>query len=640
MPNGFSGTGEVISFHPTGFFLEMTTFFKTRSLVALLVALSFLVGSIVAVAGLYRSQSQDRDRARQTMATQQALSQVLSLLQDAETGQRGYLLTGSDAYLQPFTEASSALNAKMDALGAQVSVTTSQAQAFGQLQSLAKQKLDELNRTIALKQKGKDSEAFAIVTGNQGKDLMDRARAIVGRLQDGQAAILQEADLAVDRERLSTEIGIGAALLLAVLLSAIVLLDANRQYSAVSTANAELKMAHARVLDEARRRELAEEHLRQSQKMEAIGQLTGGLAHDFNNMLAVIIGSLNLLKTRLARGDTNVDRFVDGALEAGSRAANLTHRLLAFSRQQPLAPAVIDVNRFITGMSEIIRGTLGGDIRIETVLAGGLWRTHADSTQLENAILNLAVNARDAMPDGGKLTIETTNASLDDTYAARHADVPAGQYVMISVTDTGQGMTPEIVTKAFDPYFTTKGVGKGTGLGLSQVMGFVKQSAGHIKIYSEPGSGTAVKIYLPRYFGEETVAAVPSLESHDAPDFAKARVLIVEDDERMRTFVEEAFRELGFHVVSAPNGLAGLKLLDSHADVALLFTDVVMPEMNGRKLADEALRRRPSLRVIFTTGFSRNAVIHNGVLDKDVNFLAKPFTFEQLTRKVREVMRG
>lgn len=618
----------------------MSSFFKTRSLVALLVALIFLIGSIVAVAGLYRSQSQDRDRARQTMATQQALSRVLTLLQDAETGQRGYLLTGTDAYLKPFSEAITAINTAMNDLGTQVSVTTAQAQAFGQLQSLARQKLDELQRTIGLTQQGKHSDALAIVAGNQGKDLMDRIRTIIGQLQDGQATILKDTDASVDRERLYTEFGIAVALLLAVLMSAVVLVDANRQYSAVVAGSVELRKAHARVLDESRRRELAEDHLRQSQKMEAIGQLTGGLAHDFNNMLAVIIGSLNLLKTRLNRGDVNVGRFADGALEAASRAANLTHRLLAFSRLQPLAPSVIDVNRFVTGMSELLRGTLGGEIRIETVLAGGLWRTHADSTQLENAILNLAVNARDAMPEGGKLTIETINASLDDAYAARHADVPAGQYVMIAVTDTGQGMPPETVAKAFDPYFTTKAVGKGTGLGLSQVMGFVKQSAGHIKIYSEPGNGTAVKIYLPRYFGADAATETVLPETQETSRLAKARVLVVDDEERMRAFVEEAFRELGFDVISAPDGLAGLRLLDAHDDVALLFTDVVMPDMNGRKLADEALRRRPSLRVIFTTGFSRNAVIHNGVLDKDVNFLAKPFTLDQLTAKVREVMRG
>jgi CheY-like chemotaxis protein len=244
------------------------------------------------------------------------------------------------------------------------------------------------------------------------------------------------------------------------------------------------------------------------------------------------------------------------------------------------------------------------------------------------------------MPDGGKLTIETANASLDDAYAARHADVPAGQYVMISVTDTGQGMTPEVAARAFDPYFTTKDVGKGTGLGLSQVMGFVKQSAGHIKIYSEVGSGTAIKIYLPRYFGDEEEITPAAPAPSEVTSFAKARVLVVEDEDRMRAFVEEAFRQLGFDVVSASNGLAGLRLLDSHEDIALLFTDVVMPEMNGRRLAEEAQRRKPSLRVIFTTGFSRNAVIHNGVLDKDVNFLAKPFTLEQLTAKVREVLGG
>src|SRR6201996_6835892 len=531
----------------------MAFLFKTRSLVALLVALAFTLGSIVAVAGLYRAQSYDRDRARQTIATELALSQVLSLLQDAETGQRGYLLTGSDAYLQPFTEATTGLGRALDALGARLS-TTAQAQAFGELQALTRQKLAELQRTISLKQQGADAAALAIVTGNQGKELMDRARTVIGQLQQGQSAILQETERAVDRDRLLTEIGIAVALVLTLVLTVVVLLDATRQYSALVAANSQLKAAHSRVLDEARRRELAEEHLRQSQKMEAIGQLTGGLAHDFNNMLAVIIGSMNLLKARLGRGETNVGRFVDGALEAASRAANLTHRLLAFSRQQPLAPSVIDVNRFVTSISELIRSTLGGDIRIETVLAGGLWRTHADATQLENAVLNLAVNARDAMPDGGKPTIETANASLDDAYAARHADVPAGQYVMISVTDTGQGMSPEVAARAFDPYFTTKEVGKGTGLGLSQVMGFVKQSAGHIKIYSEVGNGTAIKIYLPRYFGREEEAPPPSVEQSEATIFAKARVLVVEDEDRMRAFVEEAFQELGFEVVSAPNG--------------------------------------------------------------------------------------
>ncbi len=244
------------------------------------------------------------------------------------------------------------------------------------------------------------------------------------------------------------------------------------------------------------------------QKMEAIGQLTGGIAHDFNNMLAVVISAMNLIQRKLARGETEIGKFVESALDAAQRAANLTQRLLAFSRQQPLAPQLVDANRLLSGMSDLLLRTLGEQVAIETVLAGGLWKTNADPSQIENAILNLAVNARDAMPDGGKLTIETANCHLDDAYAARHSEVPAGQYVLIAVTDTGTGMPPEVAARAFDPFFTTKPVDKGTGLGLSQVFGFVRQSGGHVKIYSEVGQGTTVKIYLPRHFGEDERAAV------------------------------------------------------------------------------------------------------------------------------------
>ena len=264
----------------------------------------------------------------------------------------------------------------------------------------------------------------------------------------------------------------------------------------------QLSSTNAALLDEIATRETAEAQVRQMQKMEAIGQLTGGIAHDFNNMLAVVTSAMNLIQRKLARGEVDLGKFVESALDATQRAANLTQRLLAFSRQQPLAPQVVDANRLLAGMSDLMRRTLGESISIETVLGGGLWKTNADPSQIENAILNLAVNARDAMPDGGKLTIETANCHLDDDYAARHAEVPAGQYVMIAVTDTGTGMPPDVAAKAFDPFFTTKPVDKGTGLGLSQVFGFVKQSGGHVKIYSEVGQGTTVRIYLPRYFGE------------------------------------------------------------------------------------------------------------------------------------------
>jgi PAS domain S-box-containing protein len=382
----------------------------------------------------------------------------------------------------------------------------------------------------------------------------------------------------------------------------------------------------------------AEAALRQSQKMEAVGQLTGGIAHDFNNMLAVVIGSLELLARRVENSDARAQRYLESATEGAKRAALLTQRLLAFSRQQPLRPESLDANKLVSGMSDLLRHSLGAAIQLEAVLAGGLWRTNADPNQLENVILNLAVNARDAMQDGGRLTIETQNAHLDARYAAAHLGIAAGQYVLIAVTDTGSGMPEEVIAKAFDPFFTTKAVGKGTGLGLSQVYGFVKQSGGHVKIYSEPGQGTTVKIYLPRQVagaqedtGNPLSSALPLGEHREI-------VLVVEDEPAVRELSVEVLTELGYRVIEADGAATALRLLDAHPDIALLFTDVVMPEMNGRKLADEALRRRPNLKVLFTTGYTRNAVVHNGVLDAGVELIGKPFTIEELATKVRAVL--
>ena len=381
----------------------------------------------------------------------------------------------------------------------------------------------------------------------------------------------------------------------------------------------------------------AEAQLRQAQKMEAVGQLTGGIAHDFNNMLAIVIGSLGLLKRRLAKGETNVERFADSALEGANRAASLTHRLLAFSRQQPLKPEAIEAGRLVSGLSEMLTRTLGETIRIETVQGAGLWRAHADPHQLESAILNLAVNARDAMPDGGKLTIETANTYLDERYAGQYPGVAPGQYVMIGVTDTGGGMPEDIAAKAFDPFFTTKDVGKGTGLGLSQVYGFVRQSGGHVKIYSEVGHGTSVKLYLPRFVGEGVLAEGSAARPVAYADEA-ITILIVEDEAAVRQLGVEALIELGYRVLEADGAATALRLLDAHDEIDLLFTDVIMPEVNGRKLAEEARRRRPGLKILFTTGYTRNAVVHNGVLDPGVELLGKPFTIEQLGAKLRTVL--
>jgi len=381
-----------------------------------------------------------------------------------------------------------------------------------------------------------------------------------------------------------------------------------------------------------------EDRLRQSQKMEAVGHLTGGVAHDFNNLLTVITGNIEMLERELPPND-RLQRAVAAALRGGTRAALLTHRLLAFSRRQPLAPQVISVNKLVSEMTDLLRRTLGESIRIETVLAGGLWPTFVDANQLENALINLAVNARDAMPGGGKLTIETANSHLDEAYAALHGDVRAGQYVGIFVSDTGTGMTKEVISQAFEPFYTTKDIGEGTGLGLSQVYGFAKQSEGHVKLYSEIGEGTTVKLYLPRHGGTDVIAD----EQQQYREFPRARqdetVLVVEDDPDVRDYTVEIVGNLGYRVLSAEDGASALRLLDAHPEIRLLFSDVGLPGgMNGRQLSEAALRRRPRLKVLFTTGYARNAIVHQGRLDPGVEVIFKPFTYSGLATKIRGVI--
>jgi PAS domain S-box-containing protein len=386
----------------------------------------------------------------------------------------------------------------------------------------------------------------------------------------------------------------------------------------------------------ARELEAAREALFQAQKMESIGQLTGGVAHDFNNMLAVIIGGLNLMQRRLDRGDVNVGKYVAAALEGAQRASALTQRLLAFSRRQPLEPTPVDANKLVSSMTEMLARTLGEHIQVETVLGAGLWRCHVDRVQLESSILNLAVNARDAMPGGGKLTIDTANA-LVDAKVARDYGLPEGQYVLIAVSDTGEGMTADVMAQAFDPFFTTKSVGKGSGLGLSQVFGFVRQSGGHVKLYSEVGVGTTVKLYLPRYTGPEGQQG-PETTSELSMGDGSETVLVVEDEERVRHYSSEALAELGYSVIAAETPRHALELIESGRRIDLLFTDVVMPEMNGRQLAEKALQLAPKLKVLFTTGYTRNAIVHNGVLDPSIAVLQKPFTVDELAAKVRQVL--
>jgi PAS domain S-box-containing protein len=380
-----------------------------------------------------------------------------------------------------------------------------------------------------------------------------------------------------------------------------------------------------------------EEALRQSQKMEALGQLTGGVAHDFNNLLQIVIGNLEILGRTLAPEEGRLRRATDSAMNGAKRAATLTQRLLAFSRRQPLQPKLIAVNELVNGMSELLHRSLGETIGVETVLAAGLWKTEVDPNQLESALLNLAVNARDAMPDGGKLTIETANAHIDEGYALVHAEVAVGQYIVVSVSDTGCGMDKEIMSRVLEPFYTTKEPGKGTGLGLSQVYGFVKQSGGHVKLYSEPGHGTTVKIYLPRRYGEDS--DIPS-ESGAAPEgTAQETILLVEDDRDVRAYSAEILRELGYRVIEASDGPSALRMLHSEPNVDLLFTDIVLPGgQTGAQAASEARKLRPGLKVLFTTGYARNAIVHHGRLDAGVQLITKPFTYADLAAKVREVL--
>jgi PAS domain S-box-containing protein len=380
-----------------------------------------------------------------------------------------------------------------------------------------------------------------------------------------------------------------------------------------------------------------EEQLRQAQKMEAVGQLTGGIAHDFNNLLAVIVGNLELVEGEIERG-AQASEWVEIAIAAAERGAGLTQRLLAFSRKQALRPTVLDANTLVQGMLDLLRRTIGERIEVELVGDAGLWQCLADPNQLENAILNLAINARDAMSAGGKLTITTSNARIDDDYARAQTDVAPGQYVLITVSDTGSGMSNDVQKRAFEPFYTTKDVGLGSGLGLSMVYGFIKQSGGHVSVYSEVDAGTTIRLFLPRFSGEGTPEAVPI----DVSEMLKAKgevVLVVEDDDDLRSLLVRVLSSLGYGVLEANSGAPALEILRSPTEVDLLLTDVVLPErMNGIELVEEALRAQPDLHVLYMSGYTEDAILHQGRLVDGVQFLQKPFRMAEVARAARKAL--
>ena len=402
---------------------------------------------------------------------------------------------------------------------------------------------------------------------------------------------------------------------------------------------ARLPLAVRRALEEkAERDERAalEEQLRQSQKMEAIGRLAGGVAHDFNNLLTIVSGYSELLLERLDQEDP-MRPHIEEIKKAGDRAASLTRQLLAFSRKQVMAPQVVDLNRVVAGMNRMLQRLIGEDVELVAICCDDLWRVKADPGQIEQVIMNLAVNARDAMPKGGRLTIETANVELDETYSQRHLAIAPGPYVMLAVSDTGDGMDTATQARVFEPFFTTKEQGKGTGLGLATVYGIVKQSGGYIWLYSEPGEGATFKIYLPRAEGK--VPEARKTEERVQPTMGSETILVVEDDEAVRGFVRGVLQSRGHTLLEAGNSNEALSLLRTHQQpIQLLLTDVVMPQMSGRELAQQLLALQPKMKVLFMSGYTDNAVVQHGALEPGTNFLQKPFSPERLMRKVREIL--
>ena len=569
-----------------------------------------------------------------------AVTDVLNAARDAETAQRGYLITGDPAYLAPYQKAVRGAGNAVDVMERQLGERSRN--VGRELRPLMAAKLAELQETVQLRQAGDQQRAIDVVRSGRGKAIMDRMRVIAERERAWSITELKR-QLAQSYTALTALVaGLAAGALAVILMSLLWLRDERRQFALLDAARADAEGALTALKAENAGRESAEAQVRQMQKTDAIGQLTGGIAHDFNNMLAVVLGGIELAKRRLRSDPDKDESLLDNAREGATRAATLTARLLAFSRSQPLAPTPLDINTLVGGMCDMLGRTLGESIQVECVYAAGLWRCYADPAEVENAVLNLAINARDAMAEhgGGKLTVETANAHIDDQHARSHAEVAAGQYVLVCVTDTGGGMAPDVVDRAFDPFFTTKPVGKGTGLGLSQVFDFAKQSGGHVAIYSEVGQGTTVKLYLPRFTGAESGEAATVTPEAMPVGKREEIILVVEDETRVRHFAVDALGEIGYTAIAATSPAEALLMLQGRPEISMLFTDIVMPGMTGRQLADAARETRPDLKILYTTGYTRNAVVHNGMVDVGVALLAKPYSMGDLARKIRDVLDG
>ncbi|MCL4768537.1 MAG: CHASE3 domain-containing protein [Hyphomicrobiaceae bacterium] len=615
-----------------------TTAMFAASLVMLLVA--GLAAALIAV------RAGDVElKVAQTIEVNQAARVLLHALQSAETNQRGYLLSNDEGFLPPYEKAAAKLPVAWSRLDELVNQDPGHQFRMDELLSLVEQRIQGLREGIELTRRGDVVAARDRDRLKVGQELTERVRTHLNNLS--QAELQQLSEFQARAALLRWWLIALVALSLAATIALSLLVGRALQHYI-----GRLRVRACELEGEIKRRRETEETLRQSQKMEAVGQLTGGVAHDFNNLLTIIIGNLDTVRRRLLNSTAvqdaghlaaTISKPVDLAIQGSRSAAQLTQRLLAFSRRQALEPANVDVNDLIARTSDLLHRTLGENICVETVLAGGLWPTFADANQIENVLLNLAVNARDAMPDGGRLTIETANSYLDEAYTSRFGDVAPGQYVLLSVTDTGTGIPPEVLERVFEPFFTTKEPGLGSGLGLAMVHGFVKQSHGHVRIYSEDGQGTTVKVYLPRSMAVENVPANPAGVDPAEESLSRARpnetLLVVEDNAGVREYAVSVLEDLGYRIIEAADAREAMEALETAPPISLLFTDVVLPgQLSGRDLAVKVQERYPGLPVLFTTGYTRNAIVHNGRLDAKVHLLNKPYTQQELARKLRELL--
>ncbi|MBO0733518.1 MAG: CHASE3 domain-containing protein [Methylocapsa sp.] len=581
-----------------------------------------------------------------TLKVRQTATELMNAVEDGFLAMRGYLLTGDSREFERATQARADTASALSELKQLTPDNAGQQAALGELEPALNGALEFVHNVLAFAQEGRHEAALSLVKSGLGAGEMAKFQAKINAFAEREDAFLGEREAASAALRKWLFALILCSMTCGVVLAGLLWREAHKAIGRLRERTAELEA-------EVKLRRQTEEKLRHSQKLEAVGQLSGGIAHDFNNNLTIILGNLDTLRRRLSglsspppeqKPASGLLKYVDLAEQGAQSAGRLTHRLLAFARQQPLEPARLDLNHLVANVTELLRRTLGETIELECILGGGVWPTFADASELESALVNLCVNSRDAMPKGGKLTIETSNSLLDEAYAAQFEGVASGQYVLLSVTDTGTGIAPDAIPHVFEPFFTTKKAGKGSGLGLAMVYGFVKQSGGHIRVYSEQGHGTAVKIYLPRLLHAEEMKAAPLPRPVDASSLPRAEreetVLVVEDNESVREYARSALEELGYAVVEAGSTEDALRVLKGPAQIDLLFTDVVLPDANGRELSRLAVSLRPDLPVLFTTGYTRNAIIHQQRLDSGVKFLGKPYTQRELAVKVRDLLAG